>query len=753
MSRQVLSAVFPFLKHDWGLSDTQLGSLTSVVALTVGLLAVPLSLIGDRFGRTRAIVAMAGVWSLATLGSALAANYEQLLLARVLIGVGEAAYGSVGLAVVLAVFPRHKRASLTGAFMAGGSFGAVLGVLVGGNIAARLGWRASFAIMAIFGLVLVVLYRLVVSDKKLERYRHPDNREVVTGSKGADRAKLRTLFSTPSVICAYIGSGLQLCVVGALMAWLPSYLNRAYDLSTAKSASYAAVFILIIGAGMIYCGTLTDRLARRMPIRKWTCAIAYAAVSLVFLGAGFAAHTGWVQVVLLGIGSFFAAGTAGPAGAMVANLTAESIRATALGTLTLANSVLGLAAGPLVVGILADKYGLVTAMKIVPFVSVAVIAALLVGRQTYTASLRKVNPAALETPAESSTQPRGWAGLFATGAVFQVIAVLLAFVLAPQATRLPDKADVTAHLSGTVTMLNKQAMKAHDLAHVFIRNAPLTVDRRVHVTRTADHGNIAIVAVDQTLHVGPAAMPSTHVYAVDRTTRQAVPAPKGVAVEPATGLTIGYPFAPKAASVYRSYDPTTQSTGPVSYEGTTTRAGRDVNVYTTNITGPVQDKGLLASLPVALPKPVLSGLASRLPAPAQAKLAPALKVLPAVIPLHYVSSSATTAYVDRTTGAAVDQAVKQQIVATITVGGRTVNLVPVLAIDAKVTPSSVHALATRAAKAEHLLKLLGTQIPVILVILGLGLEAMALVRRRKNRKLAVIDSAASDVTETVKSSV
>src|SRR4051812_50008243 len=70
MSRQVLSAVFPLLKADWALSDTQLGGLTSIVALAVGLLAVPLSLIGDRFGRVRSIVAMAAIWSLATAASA-----------------------------------------------------------------------------------------------------------------------------------------------------------------------------------------------------------------------------------------------------------------------------------------------------------------------------------------------------------------------------------------------------------------------------------------------------------------------------------------------------------------------------------------------------------------------------------------------------------------------------------------------------------------------------------------------------------
>src|SRR4051812_18759574 len=75
MSRQVLSAVFPFLKAEWALSDTQLGSLTSVVALAVGLLAVPLSLLADRWGRVRSIILMAGIWSVATMGSAVAASY------------------------------------------------------------------------------------------------------------------------------------------------------------------------------------------------------------------------------------------------------------------------------------------------------------------------------------------------------------------------------------------------------------------------------------------------------------------------------------------------------------------------------------------------------------------------------------------------------------------------------------------------------------------------------------------------------
>jgi predicted MFS family arabinose efflux permease len=382
MSRQVIAAVFPLLKAEWALTDTQLGALTGVVALTVGVLAVPLSWLADRWGRVRAIVLMATVWSLATAASAAAAGYGQLMLARLFIGVGEAAYGSVGLAVVLGVFPAYRRASFTGAFLAGGSFGSVLGVALGGALAARFGWRWSFAAMAIVGFVLVAVYRLLIDDGKLARYRAPGTGDAEPGRATGERARVRTLFATPALICAYLASGLQLFVPGALIAWLPSYLHRAYDLAPDRAAALAGVAILLMGVGMIACGALTDRLARRRPIRTWTTAAAYALVSLVLLATGFAMAPGTGQLLLLAVGVFFAAGTAGPAGAVVADLTEESLRATALGALTLANNLLGLAAGPLVVGMLADRLGLVDAMRLVPWISLAALVVLGAGRRS-----------------------------------------------------------------------------------------------------------------------------------------------------------------------------------------------------------------------------------------------------------------------------------------------------------------------------------------------------------------------------------
>src|SRR4029077_16818174 len=115
----------------------------------------------------KSIILMALIWCLATLGCALSNSYGQMLTARFFVGVGEAAYGSVGIALILSIFPSNMRSTLTGAFMAGGAVGSILGVSLGGAVAMQFGWRWAFAAMAIFGLVLVALYRVLVTEKRL----------------------------------------------------------------------------------------------------------------------------------------------------------------------------------------------------------------------------------------------------------------------------------------------------------------------------------------------------------------------------------------------------------------------------------------------------------------------------------------------------------------------------------------------------------------------------------------------------------
>jgi MFS family permease len=386
MSRQVLNAVFPLLKAEWGLSDTGLGTLSGVVSLAVGALAFPLSLLADRWGRLRSLIVMAALWSIATLACGLANSFEQMFVARFFVGVGEAAYGSVGLAVVLSVFPVRMRAMISGAFLAGGMVGSVLGISLGGFLAAQFGWRAAFGGMALFGLVLTICYPLVVKQSRLAK-RAADAK---CTASAAPQPRLSALVSNRSVICAYVGSGVQVFISGALLAWLPTYLHRDYGMSVAASALIAAIFVLSCAAGMTICGSLSDRIGRDSPATKLSLAIGYCVGCCVLLSAAFLLPPGVPQLVLIALGMFLGAGTVGPAGAMVANLTPAPLHGSAFGMLSLANNLLGLAPGPIVTGMLADALGLSVALQFVPLVSLVAAGIFAMARRSYQQDLRQL---------------------------------------------------------------------------------------------------------------------------------------------------------------------------------------------------------------------------------------------------------------------------------------------------------------------------------------------------------------------------
>ena len=186
---------------------------------------------------------MASLWSVATLLCGLASTYDQMLAARVLVGVGEAAYGSVGIAVIISVFPERLRSTLTGAFMAGGLVGRCLASPSAAQLAATHGWRMAFAAIGAAGLLLAIIYPLVVRESRLLGRTRKSQRAQVTFTN------LGALFAGRALKCAYVGSGLQLFVAGALPAWLPTYFVRYYDLPLKQATSPRRLFLALGGSG------------------------------------------------------------------------------------------------------------------------------------------------------------------------------------------------------------------------------------------------------------------------------------------------------------------------------------------------------------------------------------------------------------------------------------------------------------------------------------------------------------------------
>ncbi|MCM2416474.1 MFS transporter, partial [Streptomyces sp. RKAG290] len=273
-----------------------------------------------------------------------------------------------------------------------------------GAIAQSFGWRWAFGAMGFLGLVLAAVYGLVITEKRIGS-ASTSRRVSMTGERAPIRVQLPQLFSSRSVVCAYIGSGLQMFIAMALLAWMPSFLNRYYDMTPGEAGLGAGVFALIGGSGMILCGIVADRLSRKAAVRKWVVAIACSMGSLVLLTAGFRLPTGPLQLVLIGAGTLVAAGTAGPAAAMVANLTPGAIAATAFATLTLANSLLGLAPGPAVTGMLADGLGLLGALQVIPLMALVTSVVFTIGMFSYERDLRRLGPLPAPALKTSESQP------------------------------------------------------------------------------------------------------------------------------------------------------------------------------------------------------------------------------------------------------------------------------------------------------------------------------------------------------------
>jgi MFS transporter, Spinster family, sphingosine-1-phosphate transporter len=397
VDRQVVVSMFPHLKAQWDLTDGQLGGLVSVVSITVALGAVPLSLLADRWSRVKSIFAMALVWSLATISCAFAGSYAHLLGARALVGVGEAAYGTVGAALLASLFPARMRSTVLGAFLAAGMIGSVLGVVLGGFIAERWGWQAGFGAVGMPGLVLCFVFLLIVRDYKTVALPAKD----YTGRSHrlSARAVVAELLRPRTALVTCIGAGLNLLVLSTIWAWLPSYFNRYHGLAPDQAGLRTGIIVLIGGVGALLWSFVADRLSARIPSARLLVPAAAAVLTTLFMCAAFAGvPPGAAQFALIAAGGLVMAGSVGPTDAVVIDVIHPGLRATAVSILSLTRNLFGLAGGPLLAGALSDAYGLSFAMSVVPVLCLIAAVLFVLAARTYEADRKNLEDEAPAYP-------------------------------------------------------------------------------------------------------------------------------------------------------------------------------------------------------------------------------------------------------------------------------------------------------------------------------------------------------------------
>jgi MFS family permease len=350
VDRQIIFSLFPEIQRNFGLTFTQLGSLATMFTVVLSLASFPLGVLADRISRRAIISAGVLFWSGATFFSGLAGSFRSLLAARGLVGIGEAAYAPAGASVISAVFPREMRARVQGAFDVGMFIGGAVGIALGGVMAEAFGWRSAFFIIGVPGAILGLC------ALRLPRLPSAPSQEHMT---------IRELLRVPAFV-ALLLSGWFCSFAGyAYVAWGPAVVQRYRGFSVREAGLALGITLVVGGTCGIAAGAyLSDLLAK---LRAWGRPIIIPIGFVLGAPAIFLAlhSVSKVQFLLyFGLGAFFLSWYHGPLTATIHDLVPPHGRATALGFYYLFVNLFSMALAPLIVGWIADRSNLITALNI-----------------------------------------------------------------------------------------------------------------------------------------------------------------------------------------------------------------------------------------------------------------------------------------------------------------------------------------------------------------------------------------------------
>ncbi len=346
LDRYVAAAVLEPMGRELGLTDVQLGWVHPVFIYAYMIAAPVIGTLADRMHRPRLVAAGIFLWSLATAGAAFATGFGGLLFARALVGVGEAAYASLGPAILSDCYPEDERARSFTWFYLAIPVGSALGYGLGGLAAQAWGWRAAFLVAGLPGLVLAA---------RMARIPDPPRGAMDTiedGLVGASLpARLKHLFTNRIWLACTLSYTAYTFAMGALSTWAPTLLQRAYGIGTGRAGIVFGGLAVVTGiAGTFAGGILTARLQKRWSdAGAWIAGGTLLAAAPVVAWALQAPTAGWAYAAFF-LGMLLLFCNTSPVNALTVSCIPASIRATGVAVNVFLIHLLGDALSPEWVG-------------------------------------------------------------------------------------------------------------------------------------------------------------------------------------------------------------------------------------------------------------------------------------------------------------------------------------------------------------------------------------------------------------------
>jgi MFS family permease len=393
IDRMVVTSMFSSIERDWGITHTQSGLLVSAVYWAIVLLTFPISILVDRWSRTKTIGVMAIMWSLATALCALTGNFVQLFMARMLIGVGEAGYAPGGSAMISGLYPIDKRARMMGLWNASIPLGSAIGVLLGGIIAAKLGWKHAFGIVAIPGLIVAILFLFVKDYKTVDLSFYDKSSNKIKMEK---KDMVKEFISKPSVLLTYLGMAAVVFVTTSMLTWLPTYFEKMRSIPQESAGKMASSVMVLALIGAPLGGYLTDIWRKSKENARLLFPALTTLLSAIILFIALTIFKGTIQYVLLLVFGILVLAFISGAASVTQDVIHPGLRATSYAIAVVVQNLLGASTAPVVMGKIYDLTNIQTALSVLPFVLFVGAVLFWLGSRYYVRDLGKVAKIKLE---------------------------------------------------------------------------------------------------------------------------------------------------------------------------------------------------------------------------------------------------------------------------------------------------------------------------------------------------------------------